>query len=73
MIIDSRYKDNKSVIVINADHITIADLTVKRGHYHLIQFKEQGKGASHSILSNLQLIDGRKQFVKVNPSENEND
>jgi len=56
------------VINVRADHVTIADLTIKRSYYHPIHV---GGGGHYAMLYNLHIIDGRQQFVKVNPSGGE--
>ena len=65
VIIDGNYADGKSILNITSDSVTIADLTVKRSWYHPIHVSVSGYNV---LLHNLQIIDGREQFVKVNPN-----
>jgi hypothetical protein len=53
------------IIFIDVDHITVADLTIKRAWYHPIHVTG---GGHYSTLYNLRIEDGRQQFVKVNQS-----
>jgi len=54
---------NTHVIAINADNVTIADLTIRNGDQHGVSVQ----GSDRSILYNLSIVDTGYQLVKVNP------
>jgi hypothetical protein len=54
---------NTHVIAINADDVTIADLTIRNGDEHGISVQ----GSDRPTLYNLHIIDTGYQLVKVNP------
>lgn len=64
VILDGQYSAGE-IIYIEADHVTIADLTVKRAYYHAIHVVG---GGYYATLYNLHIIDAKEQFVKINPS-----
>ena len=64
VILDGNYSTGE-IIFIQAANVTIADLTIKRAYYHPIHIVG---GGHYATLYNLHIIDGREQFVKVNPS-----
>jgi hypothetical protein len=51
-------------ILIDADDVTIADLTIRDAHDHAISVQ----GKDRPILYNLHIMDARDQLVKVNPA-----
>lgn len=64
VILDGAYSTGE-IIFISASNVTIADLTVKRAYYHPIHIVG---GGHYAMLHNLHIVDGREQFIKVNPS-----
>ncbi|BHH84103.1 right-handed parallel beta-helix repeat-containing protein [Desulforhopalus sp. 52FAK] len=65
VIIDGNYASSQSILNIRGDSVTIADLTIQRSWYHPVHVS----GGGHNVLlHNLHIIDGREQFVKVNPN-----
>jgi hypothetical protein len=64
VILDGEYRKGHSILSIQAPDVTIADLTIKRAYYHPIHVSG---GGDNVLLYNLHIIDGREQFVKVNP------
>jgi hypothetical protein len=63
VVIDGQYEGY--MLQVAASNVTIADLTLKRAYYHLVHVVG---GGDHVTLHNLNLIDARQQFVKVNGS-----
>lgn len=61
VIIDGNFKGY--IFHLRAPDITIADITIKEAHNHLIHVSGLGRNAR---LHNLNLIDSREQFIKVN-------
>jgi hypothetical protein len=51
-------------ILLDADDVTIADLTIRNAHDHAISVQ----GRDRPILYNLHIKDARDQLVKVNPA-----
>jgi hypothetical protein len=67
VILDGQYAGG-SIINIRASNITIADITIRRSWYHPVHV---GGGGHYAKLYNLKIIDGKEQFVKVNPNGNQ--
>jgi len=68
--IDGEYKTLEMVVIL-ADDVTIADLTLKRAEDHLIHVTGDGtKTIKNARLHNLKLVDSGEQFVKVNSDGN---
>lgn len=63
VIIDNEYRRSQSIFSIRADHVTIADMTLKRSWWHPVHVSG---GGHYANLHNLQIIDAREQFIKVN-------
>ena len=66
VILDGNYSTGE-IVYISADHVTIADLTIRRALYHPVHVVS---GGHYAMLYNLHIIDGKEQFVKVNPDGN---
>ncbi|MBR9701202.1 hypothetical protein GOV11_05040 [Candidatus Woesearchaeota archaeon] len=66
VIIDAGYSSSGAaeIIFISVPDITIADLTLQHAYYHPVHVVS---GGDRAILYNLHIIDGREQFIKVNP------
>jgi len=64
VILDGEYQGG-SILNVRADHVTIADLTIKRSWYHPIHV---GGGGHYVKIYNVKIIDGKEQFIKVNPN-----
>jgi len=68
VIIDSNYSDfsqpswRVAMISIEANNVTIADITLRRAFSHLIHIK----GASSIKISNVKFLDSSEQFLKAN-------
>jgi len=67
VILDGQYSIGE-IIFIRAANVTIADLTIKRAYYHPIHVVS---GGHYVMLYNLHIIDGKEQFIKVNPDGND--
>ena len=63
VILDGQYNTSE-VIKIRASNITIADLTIQKAFDHPIHVES---GGNHATFYNIKIIDGRQQFLKVNP------
>jgi len=66
VILDGNYSTGE-IVYISAAHVTIADLTIRRALYHPVHVVG---GGHYATLYNLHIIDGKEQFVKVNPDSN---
>lgn len=70
VILDGNHQGG-SIIQISAPNVVIANVTVRRSYYHLIHFVDGGVGGR---VYNVQLEDGRQQFIKsssfTTPSDN---
>ena len=66
VILDGNYSTGE-IVYISADHVTIADLTIRRALYHPVHVVG---GGHYATLYNLHIIDGKEQFVKVNNDSN---
>jgi len=64
VILDGEYQGG-SILNVRADHVTVADLTIKRSWYHPIHV---GGGGHYAKIYNVKIIDGKEQFIKVNPN-----
>jgi hypothetical protein len=53
------------MVAIQASHVTVADLTIRRVFYHPVHVSG---GGHHALLYNLRIVDGRQHLIKVNPS-----
>lgn len=65
VILDGDYASGQSIFNIRANNTTIADITIKRAWYHPVHISG---GGNNALLHNLHIIDGREQFIKVNPN-----
>ena len=66
VIIDGEYQTNE-IFFIQANDVTIADMTIQRAVDHLIHATGSSAGTIHrTMLHNLALYDAGEQFVKVN-------
>jgi hypothetical protein len=64
VVLDAGYSGGAAELVyIDVEHITIADLTLKRAWYHAVHIVG---GGHHATLYNLRIVDSKEQFVKVN-------
>lgn len=68
VIIDNEYRTSQSIFSVRAEHVTLADMTLKRAWWHGVHV---AGGGHHVTLHNLRVIDVREQFVKVNPNGGE--
>jgi len=59
-----RIEGGSSSIIVKADHVTIADLTITDSRFHSIQVRGE-RGASHTNIYNVHLVDAGQQFIKV--------
>jgi hypothetical protein len=64
-VLDGGAYQSGNVLAVEASHVTIADVTLRRANFHLIHVRG---GGDHVRLHNLHLVDGREQLIKVNPS-----
>jgi hypothetical protein len=64
VMLDGDHYRTRVMIGVEARHVTIADLSIRDVYYHPIHVRG---GGDHVLLYNLHLIDGRQQFIKVNP------
>jgi hypothetical protein len=65
VVLDGGYRvGTGELVLIDVEHITIADLTLQRAWYHPVHIVG---GGHYATLYNLEIRDGREQFVKVNP------
>jgi len=64
VILDGDNYTTHTMISVQASHVTIADLTIQQVYLHPIHVSG---GGDHVILHNLHIVDGRQQFIKVNP------
>lgn len=66
VIIDGEYQTNE-IFFVQASHVAIADLTVRRAVDHLIHATGRESGTIEDLrLYNLALYDSGEQFIKVN-------
>ena len=65
VVLDGRYATG-NVLLLQKSDITVADLTVTRSSWHLVQVAADGGSSSGTILHNLRAVDGGQQFIKVN-------
>ena len=66
VVLDGTRYTTRIMVSIQARDVTIADLTIRDVYFHPIHVTG---GGDHVLLYNLHLLDGRQQFVKVNPDE----
>ena len=64
VILDGDRHETRTMISIQARHVTIADLTIRDVYYHAIHVSG---GGDHVRLYNLHVADARQQLIKVNP------
>ncbi len=55
-------------IAVNADNVTIANLTLRNAYFHSIQVRGE-RGVARTRLYNLHLLDSGQQFVKVSTGD----
>ena len=67
VVLDGRYAVGDLLLLRRSD-ITIADLTLTRANWHLVHVVPDGGPLSGTTLHNLRAVDGREQFIKVNPA-----
>jgi len=65
-----RIEGGSSGIVIAANYVTIADLTVAKPRFHSIQVRGE-RGVSYTRIYNVHLIDAGQQFVKISAGNGE--
>ncbi len=65
-----RIEGGASSVVISAEHITIADITIAGPRFHAIHVRGE-RGASHANIYNVRLLDAGQQFIKVSTGNNE--
>jgi len=65
VILDGGQYEAEAVVAIRAKEISIADLTIRHARRHPVHISGGGHDA---MLYNLHVIDGGRQFIKVNPS-----
>jgi hypothetical protein len=71
VIIDGEYNTNE-IALVQANNVTIADLTLRRAVNHLVHATGSGSATiKNTLLYNLKLIDAGEQFVKVNSDGNQ--
>ena len=63
VVLDGSYSIGSPISVRGADDVTIAGITVKRAHYHLIHVSGS---ALRTKIYNVKFLDSRQQFVKIN-------
>jgi len=59
-----RIEGGSTTFIVNADHVTIADLTMSGPAFHHIQVRGE-RGVSGTRIYNVHLLDAGQQFVKV--------
>ena len=63
VIIDGGYH-TREIIFISASNVTVANMTIKRAYDHPVHIVG---GGHYALLYNLNIVDAREQFIKVNP------
>lgn len=63
VIIDGGNWIGENFLVINAAHLTIADITIQKAYFHLIHLSGE---SDHFHAYNVLFIDAREQFLKIN-------
>ena len=65
VIIDGQYKVGAPIAIFGQTNVTIANLSIKRAHFHNIHLQGQ---SDNFRLHNAKLIDSREQLLKINPN-----
>ena len=65
VIIDGQYKVGTPIAIFGQTNVTIANLSIKRAHFHNIHLQGQ---SDNFRLHNAKLIDSREQLLKINPN-----
>jgi len=74
VVLDGGYSDtgNGEVFLVNADDVTIADMTIQRARYHAIHVQGSGDVTTGSVIYNVVIIDPGEQAIKINRDGNGN-
>jgi len=65
-----RIEGGSSSFVVVADHVTIADLSIRDSYFHSVQVRGE-RGVSHTNIYNVHLVDAGQQFIKVSAGNGE--
>ena len=68
VVIDGEYV-TQEIVTVSASNVTIADLTIERAIYHPVHvLGGPNADTTGTRLTNLRIVDGGEQFVKINTS-----
>jgi hypothetical protein len=68
VVIDGEY-ETEEIVTVSASNVTLADLTIVRAVHHPVHVLGGPTGdTTGTLLTNLHIVDGGEQFVKINTS-----